>query len=227
MTVTSYDPFEGKGSKKKTDKKKRKKKREKRPPKKITPKYLKNYTAFYLKRYTTTTMHLKKLLMRRAKRSIAFHGEPEITEAEMMIDDLIRMLSDDMGLIDDERYAESKALSQRRKGQSRRAIVGKLMQKGLDPDAAHRAISSVDQQMPGRPMTDADQKWHAELKAARRYMARRRITPWGPAEKKADYDAYEKDLARLARRGFSYDIVKTALELSDGEIKDGEVSDEE
>jgi regulatory protein len=49
----------------------------------------------------------------------------------------------------------------------------------------------------------------AELEAARAYVRKRRLGPHRSPEKRAEYR--QKDLASVARQGFSFDIAKKAL----------------
>ncbi len=53
----------------------------------------------------------------------------------------------------------------------------------------------------------------AELDAARTYARRRRIGPW--RAEPADADARRKELAKLARRGFSYDVAQRVVMSSE------------
>jgi len=51
--------------------------------------------------------------------------------------------------------------------------------------------------------------FHEELEAARAYARKRRLGAYRSPEKRAEYR--QKDLASLARQGFSFDIAKQAL----------------
>lgn len=87
-----------------------------------------------------------------------------------------------LGYIDDERFASSRAKTLRRQGKSTRAIRSKLRQLGVDSAAIDQASEGDD------------------LEAARTYVRKRRLV------------GGKKDLAKLARAGFSYDVAKRALE---------------
>lgn len=177
-----------------------KKKRKKRNPRKITPSYLNNYAMFYLERFSSSSANLKKILMRRVHKSVPFHGEPTMERATAMVDDVVAKLIE-LKIIDDALYAKSRTTSFRRAGNSKRQISAKLFAKGLDNTQIHTAIETVDQ-------THAHD--NPELTAAIRYAQRRRI---GPYRSKAcdDPEQFKKDLAKLARNGFSFDIAKQAL----------------
>jgi regulatory protein len=170
------------------------KKKKPRRPKKITPTYLHNYALYYLERFASPSANLKRVLMRRVQRSIRYHGEPTLHQAQEWVDDLITRFVQ-TGLVDDDFYAKGRTRSLRRAGNSRRQITAKLMQKGLDYTAIDSALDEVDVENGGDL---------AEQKAAIRYVQRRRlgIKP----------ERYEKDLAALARAGFSFDLAKWALD---------------
>lgn len=177
-----------------------KKKRKKRDPRKITPSYLNNYAMFYLERFSSSSANLKKILMRRVNKSVPFHGEPSMEAATTMVDDVVTKLLD-LNIIDDALYAKSRTTSFRRAGNSKRQISAKLFAKGLETDQIEAAITVVD-------------KAHAfenpELSAAIRYAQRRRIGPYR-TRPSTDPDQAKKDLAKLARGGFSFEIAKKAL----------------
>jgi regulatory protein len=90
------------------------------------------------------------------------------------------------GLIDDTRYAEARVASLRRRGGSARAIQAKLAQKGVPKDAIAAALE-------GEP--------EDEHTAAHALARRRKLGPYRPGERGPYRD---KDLAAMARAGFSY-----------------------
>lgn len=167
--------------------------RQKKRPKKITATYLHNYALFYLERFASTSAHLKTVLMRRVYKSVYFHGEPEMSQAENWVDDLVARFVK-TGLVNDEIYAKGRTQSLRRSGNSRRQITAKLVQKGLGTDTIDQAIETVDEE------TGHD----AELQAALRYVRRRRLG--------CNPERHQKDMAALARAGFAYDIATRALD---------------
>lgn len=171
------------------------KKKAPRRPKKISPTYLHNYALYYLERFASPSANLKSVLMRRVYKSVQFHGEPTMAQAEEWVDALVARFIE-TGLVDDAVYAKGRARSLRRAGNSRRQIAAKLMQKGLDTTAIDEAIIMVDDENDTRAED-------AELLAALRYVERRRLG--------LETERYEKDLAAMARAGFSYDIAKKAL----------------
>lgn len=170
--------------------------RKRRDPRRITARYLESYTLHYLERYVTTTHHLRRLLRQRVNRSAAHHGD-DPAEGHQLVDALIRKLVD-LGLLDDRRYAEDKARALLQRGSSRRRIVQALGAKGLRGSLVDEALAAAG--------VDDD----AELRAARTYARKRRIGPW--REGSADWQTRRKELAKLARRGFSYDVASRVVD---------------
>ncbi len=87
-----------------------------------------------------------------------------------------------LGYVDDQRVARSRARSLRGRGKSTRAIRAALSRLGIAEALIDDAIEGDD------------------LEAARTYVRRRRLR------------VGQRDLAKLARAGFSYDVARRALE---------------
>lgn len=178
-----------------------KKQRKPRIPKKITPSYLNNYAMFYLERFSSSSANLKRILMRRVKKSLTHHGEPSMDSATGMVDDVVTKLLE-LKIIDDALYAKSRTTSFRRSGNSKRQISAKLYSKGLKNEQIEVAIETVDK---------AHGFDNPELSAAIRYAQRRRIGPYRTRPCAEPEEQAKKDLAKLARAGFSFELAKKAL----------------
>lgn len=162
-------------------------------PKKITPSYLENAALYYLQRYATSAENLRAVLTRKVKRSCAFHQtEPEAFYPA--IDALLERYKSS-GLLNDEAFARAKTATLRRKGQSKRGIEAKLAQKGLGKEDIAKAI------------LETDESEHAELEAAIALAKRKKL---GQGNKDP-----KKEMAVLARAGFSYEIARKALRFEE------------
>ncbi|MCO4746848.1 MAG: RecX family transcriptional regulator [Proteobacteria bacterium] len=173
-----------------------------RRPRKPTPAYLERVALWYLERWFTTRHHLRRKLMERVERGLAEHGgdrDEVVASVDALLDRLERSQ-----LLDDWRYVRGKVDALRRRGDSERAIRGKLAQKGAERDMVDRAL--------------AEHSDGGELLAACRYVRRRRLGPYRLPEK-AETER-QRDLARLARAGFSYGTAKQALGFERDEIDD-------
>jgi regulatory protein len=169
-----------------------------RGPRKVTPKSLENAALYYLQRFATSSENLRRVLMRRVERSARFHGT-DPAEAAPWIETLIERFTA-TGLLNDALYAESRAASLRRRGASARTITFSLRGKGVGGETIEAALGAADE-------AEAE----PELAAAVRLARKRRL---GPFRSGGRSDHRERDLAALARAGFSYD---TALAVIDAE----------
>jgi len=166
-------------------------------PRKVTPTYLENAALFYLQRFATSSENLRRVLMRKVERSARFHGT-DPAEGARWVDALIaRFLA--CRLLDDALYAESRATSLRRRGASRQTIALSLRQKGIEGEIIEGALAAAD-----------ETEEAPELAAAARLARKRRLGPYRPPESRRDHR--ERDLAALARAGFSYDVALVVID---------------
>jgi regulatory protein len=168
-----------------------------KPPKPATPERLHKAALHYLERYASSAANLRRVLLRRVERSARLHGTDR-AEAAAWIDAIIARLSA-AGLIDDRAYAEGRVASLHRRGASLRKIAGMLRQKGLDEETISAALGTL-----------AEDTAAPDLAAAVRLAQRRRLGPWrDPAKREERRD---RDLAALARAGFSFDVARRVVE---------------
>ncbi|MBU6426382.1 MAG: RecX family transcriptional regulator [Rhodospirillales bacterium] len=156
----------------------------------------------HLSRYATTEANLARVLARRVDRWAQQQaaepdqdaGEliPIIRRAKAEIPAILTRLRE-LGALNDQTFAASRAARLSRSGKSRRATIAHLAAKG---------ISAPD--LPDDPQR--------ELAAACAYLRRRRAGPFGNAPA-------DKILAAMARGGFSQAIARRAFSLSSDEAK--------
>ena len=109
------------------------------------------------------------------------------------------------GLLDDARFASSRIRVLRSRGLSARAIAAKLRHQGIARDtidaalAAHAEDEGVDELAAGRTF------------ARKRRLGRHHRTPEARAERR------EKDLAKMARAGFSFGIAQQVVDEDDAD----------
>ena len=177
-----------------TEMDKKPEKRERKPPKKISKKYLENAALFYLQRYATPADNLRRVLLRKVKRSCTFH-QVEAESFTPLVDDLVtRYMA--VGLVDDTVFARARVTSLRRQGLSRQSIIARLQAKGLAKADIEAALLQVD----------AEQE-DPELAAATAYARRKKLGPWRKKPQEM-----QKELAAMGRAGFSYAVARKALE---------------
>ena len=148
----------------------------------------------HLARYSTTQAGLLRVLGRRVDRWARLaDAAPDTVAACLQAARAVVARLAAIGAVDDAAFAAGRARSLHRAGRSRRAIAAHLQAKGVPP-----ALAVV----PDDPAI--------ELAAALLYAGRRRIGPFRPAP---DPSQRPRDLARLARAGFSAAVAQRALSL--------------
>jgi len=172
-----------------------------KPPKQITERYLHNAGLFYLERFPASTAHFRTVMLRKIRRSCAYHKDQDIESCTAMLDALIIRFVD-LGLLNDQAYLTGMVTSLRRRGLAARHIEMKLVQKGLSRDDVQQAIETFDM--------DHFDDGAGDLHAAVIFARKKRL---GPFDKTQRYTA-DKALAAIARSGFNYDICSRILALS-------------
>jgi len=171
-----------------------------RTPRKATAKYLENVALWYLARFQATARSLERVLERRVARSARHHGTDTSAGRALIADLIVRYQRS--GLLDDASFAQARALTLHQRGISTRAIRARLAEKGVgwpEIDAALQTLTEI---------TDADTP--PDLEAAKRTARRRHLGPW--RESKQREERREKDLAALARAGFSYTVARMVID---------------
>jgi regulatory protein len=181
-------------------KSRRKPPQKRRLPRQATASYLENAALHYLERFSSSSANLRRVLMRKVARSARAHGTDAAEGANLVEAIIARYLQS--GLLDDAAYAAQKAASLRRRGTSRYGIRGKLAVKGVDAELIDAALERLD-----------DERGAGDLAAACALARRRRLGPYRPREERAA--RRQKDLAALARAGFSLDVARRVLAAAD------------
>ena len=109
----------------------------------------------------------------------------------------------EQGALCDERFARAWVEQLDRKGISRRAILAKMREKGIEGNLVERELGRIQQEGGDR-----------ELLRAIAYARRRRLGPaqMDPERREARRD---KDLAAMARAGFGYGLAKRVIQCED------------
>ena len=176
-----------------------------RPPRKIprkpNPASLERAALHYLERFASSAENLRRVLLRKVERAARHHEDIDREAAAGWIDDLIARYRR-TGLLDDKVYAEARTTSLHRRGASVRKIRLSLAQKGV-ATTVEAALEDLGERVEG----------DVELQAAIALARRRRLGVYRLAAARADYR--DRDLAALARAGFSYDIARRVIEAED------------
>lgn len=165
-------------------------------PRKVTAKSLERVAVHYLDRFDTTAANLHRVLMNRVRRSAQFH-ETDIEEGEGLVAALVERFVG-VGIVDDARYATTRSQSLFRRGSSLRAIEFKLREKGVKPPEIEAALEAL-----------RDETENPDFVAAAALVRRRRLGPYRKSEVREM--SRDKDLAALARAGFSYSVAQRVI----------------
>lgn len=168
-----------------------------RPSRPVTEAAIENAALHYLGRFASSSANLRRLLLRKVARGAA---DGKTAAGARFVDELIARYQKS-GLLDDRAYATQTAGSLARRGASRFAIGGKLAQKGVPAELVKEAIKVLGE------------GGASEIAAACALVRRRRLGPYRSEEKRAA--ARQKDVAALARAGFSLDIARRVLAVRD------------
>ncbi|MGC6537505.1 MAG: regulatory protein RecX [Candidatus Puniceispirillaceae bacterium] len=172
-------------------------------------KRLMNKALHYLGRYQASTAQLRRILDRFAKRKIESDDPSAIQKA---IEDVISLCAD-YGYIDDSALAASKTRASVAKGQSERQLAQKLRMMGISNDTAEDAL------------IQRKEGWQdAELAAIIRKAAKKKLGPFSPPVEFADK---QKQMAKLARAGFTLDMIQKLFAFASQEEAENALYDAE
>ena len=168
----------------------------------------------YTARYGGTAASLTRALDRRIRRwadaLLAVEGadrEAIAGQAALLRQQARKVVAQlaDMGAVNDQAFAESRARRLRRAGRSRRAVLAHLAAKGVDAEKAGAAV----------PEDEA-----AELAAALAFARRRRVGPFAATEDDLPPEAEARVLAAFGRAGFSGAVARRILAFAREEAEE-------
>ena len=152
-------------------------------------KKLLKYAVDYLSKYDSSKNNLVNMLKRKILRLNVTNFEKK--KLIDIIESIILKLEKNK-FIDDDRYSSTKILSLSNSGKSKNFIFNYLIKKGVNKTQIQNNLNLMQQ--------DND-NW--ELNSAKIFAKKKKLL-----EKD---QSYEKNLAKMARAGFSYDICKKIL----------------
>lgn len=164
-------------------------------PEPLTRAKLEQLALGYLNRFDASSQKLTQHLRSKVRK---LAGPPE---ASVWISELIARYQSS-GLLDDARFAKNLAAQLSTRGKSARVIAQKLSARGVPGQLTEEVMTTRRRDEPG-----------AELEAALAYVRKRRLGPFRSAAEREQFR--HKDLATLARQGFSFDTARKALAAGD------------
>lgn len=173
-----------------------------RPVKIPSAQRLANIALHYLSRYAASESSLRRVLQNRIRRAAmrdAAFGLDTDKQNQLRHDiETIIETHRETGALNDVAYAEIKTNSLRRSGKSQRAIEQKLQLKGISKPIIAYALQSEDE----------DQEI-LEMKAAITLAKKRRLGNFRVGT--TDSNRHKKDIAVMARAGFSLSVIRKVL----------------
>ncbi|MBM4292621.1 MAG: hypothetical protein FJ138_15375, partial [Deltaproteobacteria bacterium] len=168
-----------------------------RPP--IDGAWLRDSCLRYLGRFSSSEANLRRVLKQKLRDAESLASDDPHEHARW-INEAVEYARA-AGGVNDDALARALLAAYRRQGLAAAMIKQKLSLKGLPADAVKRAFEEREEDVD--PQED-------QLRSAARAAQKRRLGPWGPQG--LDYPARQKQLAALARKGFSFDVSKRVLE---------------
>ncbi|GHF25286.1 hypothetical protein GCM10017044_20080 [Kordiimonas sediminis] len=181
---------------------------EKKKQKPVTEAYLERAALHYLGRFMSSKANLVQVLSRKVqRRTDSFDIDSEHRDWIVSVADKCERL----GYINDATYAATRAEALLRRGKPGRMIQQDLRHKGIDPDLIDQAITAL-------PGAEEDSISADEIAAAA-YLKRRGFGAYRRTDRTYGPEKHEKEIASMARAGFSYDVCKRILNLTRDELE--------
>ena len=172
-------------------------------------KRLMNKAVHYLGRYQASRQRLRRVLQQFAKRKLQSDESNEPQKgASYQGDDIARAIEDIIhlcmhyGYVDDTALAQAKARQSVITGQSAYQLSGKLRQLGIDEATTKGAVHSRE-----------GHHQNAELAAGIRAMRKKRLGAFHPDYQALAREDKQKQFAKLARLGFSMDLIRQIFQI--------------
>ncbi|VAV93084.1 hypothetical protein MNBD_ALPHA02-1238 [hydrothermal vent metagenome] len=167
--------------------------------------YLVRATYNYLQRFATTEKNLRAVLGRKVHRRMP-ESDDGALQALVWIDEIVQKAVA-QNLVNDRQYAEAKARSLMRSGNSTRTIYQKLLAKGIAASLATEVMAAL-----------AEEFEDMDFLAAVKYARKRRFGAF--SIRHDGNELVEKELASMCRAGFPYELVSRILMMSRVELED-------
>jgi regulatory protein len=156
---------------------------------------MRNAGEYYLNRFPASSNHFLIVMTRKIDRSCRDHTDQDRQEWVSHVRDIVVPYFEKLGLLNDDMYARALFNSLQNKGYSAAKIKSRMMQKSVPAQLIHDCLNDG--------FEDAQA---VQIFAKKKKIGQYRAVPY------ADYNEKQKDLGKLARAGFSYDIAMRVIE---------------
>lgn len=163
--------------------------------KKISERYLRNSGEYYLNRFPASSKHFEIVMTRKIDRSIRDHPDQDKEEWVNHVRETLVPYFEKLGFLDDELLAKGLFNSFKNKGFSKAKIKSRMIQKSIPINLVDNLLSN--------DFNDRD--------AVVRFAQKKKIGRYN-TNGYIDFNDKQKDLGKLARAGFSYDVAMSIFE---------------
>lgn len=172
--------------------KNKKKIKTRKVPKKLSERYLRNAGEYYLNRFPASSHHFLTVMTRKIDRSCREHSDQDRNEWIAHVKDTVIPYFEKLGFLNDELFGQGLFNSLKRRGLSRNEIYRRMTLKGLSRDHVQRLVNNGDD--------GVNDKEAVLTFAKKKKIGKFRL------EAISDPKEKQRDLGKLARAGFSYDV---------------------
>ncbi len=163
---------------------------------------LRDLAYTYIEKYNPSKQQIKTYLLKKYLKK--FQGSKVRKEITLLIDNIVVNLEKNR-LLNDSLYSDSRARVLFRRGYSLNKIIHSLKSKGIGQEDIKLSLEKIK-----------NEKSDPDFVSAMKICKKRRIGPVRPESNRELF--YKKDMGILARSGFSYDISKKILSLTQKEF---------
>ena len=163
----------------------------------VTVDEMRNFAFAYVEKYAPSKQQLKTYLLKKYLRAKLINVKKQ--DLNNLIDIVILELEKSK-FLSDKFYSESKAKNLIQRGNSINKIRNYLLSKGINNEYIKETISKINEK-------NEDQDFFSAIKLCKK----KRIGPSRPEDNRELF--YKKDIAILARNGFSFEISKRVMDL--------------
>lgn len=170
--------------------------------KKITSTYLENAGAYYLQRFSASISQFRQVMSRKIAKSCRDHPDQSMETCHVLLENVIQKFIN-LGYLNDAAYANALHASLQNKSFARSRIIRTMQQKGVPQDILQEILP--------------EQNENDDLRSAIKWARRKKLGPYSLREKP---NQQQRDLAAMARAGFSFECANKALRLPPEEAED-------
>ena len=163
---------------------------------------LRDLAYSYIEKYNPSKQQIKTYLLKKYLKK--FQGSKSKKEITKIIDNIVLNL-EKVHLLNDSLYSDSKDRMFFRRGYSLNKITHSLRGKGIGMENIKLSLEKIKKE-----------KSDPDFNSAMKICKKRRIGPMRPEANREIF--YKKDMGILARSGFSYDISKKILSMTQKEF---------